>query len=72
MHTVTLDEILPALDKEIVLASSRSLRTKQAKDLKFDVSQLRYRVRFYDGTSATSNSYDDINEAIKNYNELNA
>lgn len=72
MHTVTLDDVMPAMDKEIVLASSCSARTHKAKDLKFNPAQLKYRVRFYDGQSETSNSYTDPLIAIEKYNSYDA
>ena len=72
MHTVTLDDVIPAMDEEIVLASSCSARTHKAKDLKFNPAQLKYRVRFYDGQSETSNSYTDPLIAIEKYNSYDA
>lgn len=72
MHTVTLDEVMPAMDTEIVLASSCNSRSHKAKDLKFNPAQLKYRVRYYDGNSETSNSYTDPLIAIEKYNSYDA
>lgn len=72
MHTVTLDEVMPAMNTDIVLASSCNSRTHKAKDLKFNPAELKYRVRFYDGESETSNSYFDPLIAIEKYNSYNA
>ena len=72
MHTVTLDDVIPAMHIEIVLASSCSAKTHRAKDLKFNPAELKYRVRFYDGFSETSNSYLDPLIAIEKYNSYDA
>jgi hypothetical protein len=72
MHKVTLEEIQPAMEREIVLASSCDAKTKSAKDLKFYPSELKYRVRFYDGNSETSNSYFNPLMAIEKYNGYDA
>jgi len=72
MHTVTLDEVMPAMDKEIVLASSCSAKTHKAKYLSFNPAQLRYRVKFHDGHIQTSNSYSDPLIAIEKYNSYHA
>ena len=72
MHTVTLDDVTPAMDKEIVLASSCDAKTRTAKDLKFNPAKLKYRVRFYDGQSETCNSYTDPLIAIEKYNSYDA
>ena len=71
-HQVTLEDIMPAMEQEIVLASSCSAKTHKAKDLKFNPAQLRYRVRYYDGQSETSNSYSDPLAAIDKYNSYQA
>ncbi len=73
-HQVTLEDIMPAMDCEIVLASSCSCdsRTRKAKDLKFNPAKLKYRVRYYDGQSETSNSYSDPLVAIDKYNSYQA
>ncbi len=71
-HQITLEDIMPAMDCEIVLASSCNSRTRKAKDLKFNPSQLTYRVRYYDGQSKTSSSYSDPLVAIDKYNSYQA
>lgn len=72
MHTVTLNEIMPAMETEIILASSCDARTNKAKDLKFYPSELKYRVRFYDGEFETSNTYMNPQDAVDKYNEFDA
>ena len=71
-HKVTLEDIMPAMDCEIVLASSCDSRTRKSKDLKFNPAQLKYRVRYYDGQSETSNNYSDPLIAIDKYNSHQA
>lgn len=72
MHTVTIDDIILAMKNEIILASSCNAKTHRAKDLKFNPAQLRYKVRYYDGQSETSNSYLDPIIAIAKYNSYDA
>ncbi len=71
-HQVTLEDVMPAMDCDIVLASSCNSRTRKAKDLKFNPAQLRYRVRYYDGQSETRNSYSNPLDAIDKYNSYQA
>jgi len=71
-HKVTLKNIMPAMDHEIPLASSFNARTKKGKDLIFNPAHLKYRVRYYDGQSETSNSYSNPLDAIDKYNSYQA
>ncbi len=71
-HQVTLEDVMPAMDCDIILASSCNSRTRKAKDLKFNPAQLSYTVRYYDGVSETSKSYKEPLTAIEIYNSYQA
>ncbi len=73
MHTVTLAEVLPALDTDIILASSCDSKTRTAKDMKYNPGTDVYTVRLYDFYSLvdeTVNKYSAISEALDKYNSL--
>lgn len=74
MHTVTIQDVIPAMSKEIVLASSCDAEAHKAKDLKFFPAEMTYRVRFHDGPMDTSKSfsYTSLQDAIDQYNDLDA
>lgn len=68
-HTVTIQDVLPAMETEIVLASAVDCRAKTKKHLKFHVSELKYRVTFEGVNEVSSNSYRHPQDAIDKYNE---
>jgi len=71
-HQITLEDVMPAMDCDIVLASSCNSGTRKAKDLKFNPAHLSYTVRYYDGVSEKSNGYKDPLIAIEIYNSYQA
>lgn len=72
MHIIKLEDVMPAMEVKIVLASSFDAGTRRSKDLKFCPASLSYHVRFHDGEFQISDAYKNPGDAISRYNEHDA
>lgn len=68
MQTITLDEAKAALDVEFFIVSSIDSKVKKKKHLTFNPARNIYRVRLCGRNTETSNSYDNLGNAVEKYN----
>ena len=71
-HTITLAEVLPAMDTNIILASSSNSKTKRSKSLKYRVKYQEYVITFFDGVCEVISTCNAIENAIDKYNDCQA
>lgn len=68
MNTITTEMVQRAMKGNVFLASACNAKEKKSKDLYFDLSQLKYRVRYCHVNDLTSSSFKSRKLAIDKYN----
>ena len=71
-HTVTVEEVSPALDNDIILASSCTAGYPIKKRLVFVPSINNFSVRVLDDGTEIRTPFDSIIDAVNKYNSVNA
>ena len=69
-HIVTVEEVLPALDNEVLLASSCSVNNPIKKRLVFVPSLEAFSVRVIDDGTEIRTPFKSIDDAVAEYNSI--
>ena len=71
-HDITLEQLIKAMDTEILIASSFSSKTKRGKRMTFNPSTLKYKIVERDGAVCAIQYTDHPLPAIEMYNDINS
>ena len=69
-HIVEIEDVKPALDNEVMLASSATAGCPRKKRLVYIPSIAKYSVRLIDDGVEVRTPYDALEDAIAHYNEI--